>query len=55
MEVCKYAVPQWTEVKPEHFCACHLYNDAAAQKKAEEEMENVKRNEKEPIKEQEVL
>lgn len=55
MEVCKYAVPQWTEVKPEHFCACHLYNDAAAQKKAEEEMENVKRNEKEPVKEQEVL
>ena len=55
MEVCKYVVPQWTEVKPEHFCACHLYNDAAAQKKAEEEMENVKRNEKEPVKEQEVL
>ena len=54
-EVCRYAVPQWTEVEPEHFCACHLYNDAAAQKKAEEEMENVKRSEKEPVKEAEVL
>ena len=54
-EVCRYAVPQWTEVEPEHFCACHLYNDAVAQKKAEEEMENVKRSEKEPVKEAEVL
>lgn len=28
MEVCKYATPDFMEVEPEHFCACHLYNSA---------------------------
>ena len=54
-EICKYVTPKWKEVEPEHFCACHLYNDAAEQKAAEAEMENIKRNEKEPVKEAEVL
>lgn len=26
MEVCKHVVPEWQEVEPGHFCACHLYN-----------------------------
>lgn len=26
MEMCKYVQPDFTEVEPEHFCACHLYN-----------------------------
>ena len=28
MEICKHAVPDWQEVEPGHFCACHLYNSA---------------------------
>ena len=27
MEVCTQEVPAWQEVKPGHFCACHLYRD----------------------------
>ena len=38
MEVCKYAVPEWTEVEEGHFCACHLYNSAEQNSKAEETM-----------------
>lgn len=38
MEVCKYASPEWLEVGEGHFCACHLYNDSAAQERAEETM-----------------
>ncbi len=26
MEVCKYVTPDFAEIEPEHFCACHLYN-----------------------------
>ena len=29
MEVCKYAAPEWAEIEPEHWCACHLYDDEA--------------------------
>ena len=39
MEVCKYAAPEWTEVEPNHFCACHLYNSADAQARANETMQ----------------
>ena len=38
MEVCKYSSPEWLEVEEGHFCACHLYNDSAAQERAEETM-----------------
>ncbi len=31
MEICKHTVPEWREVEPEHFCACHLYNDTMTQ------------------------
>ena len=43
MEVCKYAVPEWLEVEPEHFCACHLYDTPEAKAKAEETMARMKR------------
>ena len=42
MEVCKYAVPEWLEVEPEHFCACHLYDNAAAKERAQAAMEAAK-------------
>ena len=35
MEVCKYAAPEWAEIEPEHWCACHLYDDEARAKRAE--------------------
>ncbi|MBR0231198.1 MAG: ABC transporter ATP-binding protein [Clostridia bacterium] len=38
MEVCKYAAPQWKEVEPGHFCACHLYDNDEEKAKAEEIM-----------------
>ena len=27
MEICKTVVPEYREVEPNHFCACHLYDD----------------------------
>ena len=42
MEICKYAVPETIEVKPGHTCACHLYNNAEQQAKAEETMKQIK-------------
>ena len=42
MEVCKYATPEWREIEPEHFCACHLFNDAEAAARAEETMAKLK-------------
>ena len=37
MEVCKHFVPDFMEVEPEHYCACHLYNsqERMAELKAE--------------------
>ena len=26
MDICETIIPQWTQVEPNHFCACHLYN-----------------------------
>lgn len=28
MKVCKFKLPEYIEVKPDHFVACHLYNEA---------------------------
>lgn len=28
MEICTHDVPQWQEIEPGHFCACHLYKKA---------------------------
>ena len=47
MEICKYAAPQYAEVAEDHFCACHLYNNAERQAAAETEMENIKKVETE--------
>ncbi|WP_081668228.1 ABC transporter ATP-binding protein [Butyrivibrio sp. MC2013] len=45
-EICKYAAPEWKEVEPEHFCACHLYNNAEEDARAEEIMAKMKHEEK---------
>ncbi len=42
MEVCKYACPEWLEVEPEHFCACHLYDTPEAAARAKETMAEMK-------------
>ena len=42
MEVCKYVAPKWKEVEDEHFCACHLYNNAEENAQAEAEMKEAK-------------
>ena len=42
MEVCKYATPEWREIEPEHYCACHLFNDAEANARAEQTMAKLK-------------
>ncbi len=44
MEMCKYAIPEWHEVEPNHFCACHLYNDAEANESAMETMAEAKKS-----------
>lgn len=36
MEVCKHVVPEWQEVEPGHFCACHLYNSPEKNRKLEQ-------------------
>ena len=46
MEKCKYAAPEWTEVRPEHFCACHLYNNTEQDARAEAIVEQEKAAEK---------
>jgi peptide/nickel transport system ATP-binding protein len=38
MELCKHVAPDWTEVEPGHFCACHLYNSAERNAELEKEM-----------------
>ena len=41
MDVCKYAVPEWSEVEPGHFCACHLFNTPEQSARAEEAMKQI--------------
>ena len=55
MEVCRYAAPEWTEVEPGHFCACHLFNSADAEARARETMARVRAEQTAPEKEEEVL
>ena len=45
MGVCQYAQPEWKEVEPGHFCACHLYNDADAQARADQTAAEERRKE----------
>ncbi|NLV51245.1 MAG: ABC transporter ATP-binding protein [Clostridiales bacterium] len=35
MDICRCAVPEWREIEPEHWCACHLYNGKEEQERAE--------------------
>ena len=42
MDICRCAVPEWSEVEPGHWCACHLYNDAEQQARAEEALKEAK-------------
>ena len=53
MEVCKYAAPEWAEIEPEHWCACHLYDDEARAKRAEAAVAEAKGGVvKEPVKDE---
>lgn len=44
MDICRCAVPEWTEVEPDHWCACHLYNNPEQQARAEEALKEAKAN-----------
>ena len=44
MDICRCAAPEWSEVEPGHWCACHLYNDAEQQARAEEALKEAKAN-----------
>ena len=44
MDICRYAVPEWSEVEPGHWCACHLYNNHEQQARAEEALKEAKAN-----------
>ncbi|MBZ4669881.1 MAG: dipeptide transporter ATP-binding protein [Oscillospiraceae bacterium] len=46
MEICSYTPPEYAEIAPGHYCACHLYNDEQRQAKAEETMAHAKAEEK---------
>ena len=45
MEVCKYLQPDFKELEPEHFCACHLFNTPERQKELDEIVEKMKAEE----------
>ena len=40
MELCKHIAPDWAEVEPGHFCACHLYNSAQRNAELEQVMKD---------------
>ena len=42
MDICRCAVPEWSEVEPGHWCACHLYNNPEQQARAEEALKEAK-------------
>ena len=42
MDICRCAVPEWSEVEPGHWCACHLYNNPEQQARAEEILKEAK-------------
>ena len=44
MDICRCAVPEWSEVEPGHWCACHLYNNPEQQARAEEALKEAKSN-----------
>jgi len=38
MEVCKHIAPDFQELEPDHFCACHLYNSPERQAELEAQL-----------------
>jgi len=44
MEKCKYVEPEYREVKPGRFCACHLYNTEEMNKQADALVNELKQN-----------
>ena len=44
MDICRCAVPEWSEVEPGHWCACHLYNNPEQQARAEKALKEAKAN-----------
>jgi peptide/nickel transport system ATP-binding protein len=50
MEICSLAAPEWAELAPGHFCACHLHNDAERAARALENAEKTKAEEQEHAK-----
>ena len=46
-ELCKYVQPDFKELEPDHFCACHLYNTPERQAELEKVMEQMKAEEAE--------
>ena len=38
MKVCKHFAPDFNELEPEHFCACHLYNTPERQRELEQQL-----------------
>jgi len=42
MEICKFVNPDYREVEPGHFCACHLYNEPARDAELKAEMARIK-------------
>ena len=50
MEKCKYVNPEYREVKPGRYCACHLYNTDEMNKEVDKKMEDAKKAEAEASK-----
>lgn len=41
-ELCKYVQPDFVELEPEHYCACHLYNSPEKNAELKKEMDRIK-------------
>ena len=50
MEKCKYVNPEYREVKPGRYCACHLYNTDEMNKEVDKKVEEAKKAEAEASK-----
>lgn len=44
MEICKYIQPDFIEVEPDHFCACHLHNSPERNAELQQELKEIKKN-----------
>lgn len=44
MEICKYIQPDFIEVEPDHFCACHLHNSPERNVELQQELKEIKEN-----------